>query len=52
MRSITPTIDIPATSPMNHFVECILEKKIPIVTPEQGVAVTQILEGIYISSAE
>ena len=51
-KTITPTIDIPATSPMNHFVECILENKTPIVTPEQGVAVTQILEGIYISSVE
>ncbi len=51
-KTVVPTIDIPSTSPMNHFVECILEGKTPIITPKQGVAVTQILEGIYISSAE
>ena len=51
-KTITPTIDIPSIRPMDHFVECLLEGKTPIVTPEQGVAVTQILEGIYISSAE
>jgi predicted dehydrogenase len=51
-KTLTPSIDIPSTSPMAHFIECILEDKTPIVTPEQGVAVTQILEGIYKSSAE
>jgi predicted dehydrogenase len=50
-KTIIPTIDMPSTRPMDHFIECILENKTPIVTPEQGVAVTQILEGIYKSSA-
>lgn len=47
-----PRIDVPATTPMAHFVGCIIEGKTPIVTPEQGVAVTRILDGIYASTAE
>jgi len=50
--TITPNIDIPSIRPMDHFIDCILDESTPIVTPEQGVAVTQILEGIYKSSAE
>jgi len=34
-----------------HFVECILEDKEPMATPEQGLEVTRILDAIY-SSAE
>ena len=48
--TIIPRINIPATTPMDHFVECILECKTPIVTPDQGVAVTEILDGIYAST--
>ncbi len=50
--TIIPRIDIPSTTPMAHFIECIIEGKIPIVTPEQGVVVTSILDGIYSSSEE
>ena len=50
-KTVIPTIDIPGTRPMDHFVECIIEGRTPIVTPEQGVAVTQVLEGIYKSTA-
>lgn len=35
---------------LDHFIDAIKNDKEPIVTPEQGVAVTQVLEGIYISS--
>ncbi|MDO8587295.1 MAG: Gfo/Idh/MocA family oxidoreductase [Armatimonadota bacterium] len=45
-----PRIDMPGSSPMEHFVDCVLEGKTPIVTPEQGVAVTAILDGIYKST--
>jgi predicted dehydrogenase len=51
-KTIIPEINLPSIRPMDHFIDCILENKTPIVTPEQGVAVTQILEGIYISSSE
>ena len=47
-----PRIDLPSTTPMAHFAECIIEGKTPIVTPEQGVAVTRILDGIYQSNSE
>ena len=49
-QTVQPEINLPTTTPMDHFVECILKGKTPIVTPEQGVAVTAILEGIYQSS--
>jgi len=48
--TVIPRIDIPPTTPMEHFIECLVEGKTPIVTPEQGVAVTEILDGIYRSS--
>ena len=47
-----PRIDMPGSSPMEHFVDCVLDGKTPIVTPEQGVAVAQILDGIYKSTAQ
>ncbi len=50
--TVVPRIDIPSTTPMAHFVECLIEGKTPIVTPEQGVAVSEILDGIYRSSEE
>lgn len=50
--TITPRISLPTVSPMDHFVECVVEGKTPIVTPDQGVAVTRILDGIYASSEE
>jgi predicted dehydrogenase len=45
-----PRIDIPHVTPMDHFVECVLEGRTPLVTPEEGIAVTEILDGIYNSS--
>lgn len=45
-----PRISLPGTTPMAHFVDCILDGKTAIVTPEQGVAVTEILDGIYKST--
>jgi len=45
-----PRIDIPSCTAMAHFVESLIEGKTPIVTPEQGVAVTRLLDGIYKSS--
>lgn len=48
--TIIPRIEIPSITAMDHFTECILEGKTPDVTPEQGVAVTRILDGIYRSS--
>ncbi|MCX8052890.1 MAG: Gfo/Idh/MocA family oxidoreductase [Armatimonadetes bacterium] len=48
--TIVPRIDLPVVTPMAHFVECIIENKTPIVTPEQGLAVTEILEGILKST--
>lgn len=48
--TVIPRIDIPSISPMEHFTECILKGREPLVTPEQGVAVTEILDGIYRSS--
>jgi predicted dehydrogenase len=50
--TILPRVELPAVSPMAHFVECIVEGKTPMVTPEQGVAVTEILDGIYASGQE
>lgn len=48
--TMVPRIGIQPTTPMEHFIECLVENKQPIVTPEQGVAVTALLEGIYQSS--
>lgn len=50
--TITPRIEHQAVTPMSHFVDCVLDGKTPIVTPEQGLAVTQILDGIYRSTEE
>lgn len=50
--TVVPRIGTAAQRPMEHFVDCVLEGKEPIVTPEHGVAVTTLLEGIYKSSAE
>ena len=47
-----PRFDSPGSSPMVHFVDCVLDGKTPIVTPEQGVAVSRILDGIYRSTEE
>jgi predicted dehydrogenase len=47
----TPEIDIPSVSPTDHFVECLVEGTRPLITPAEGVAVAQVLDGIYASSA-
>ena len=49
--TVLPRIDKPGTSPMAHFIDCIVEGKPPLVTADQGVAVTEILSGIYRSDA-
>jgi len=49
--TVIPRIEIPSITAMDHFVECLIEGKPPIVTPEQGIAVTEIIDGIYKSSA-
>jgi len=48
--TVIPRLDLPSTTPMNHFIECLVHEKTPIITPEEGVAVTEILDGIYASS--
>ncbi|MBM3501481.1 MAG: Gfo/Idh/MocA family oxidoreductase, partial [Armatimonadetes bacterium] len=35
----TPEIDVPTVSPMDHFIECLIEGKEPLIRPEEGVAV-------------
>lgn len=49
--TVFPRVDGDSPTPMDHFVDCILHDKPPLITPEQGLAVTRILEGIYKSSA-
>jgi len=48
----TPEINVPTVSPMEHFIECLIEDREPLIKPEEGVAVAQVLDGIYASSAE
>ena len=48
----TPTIDVPSISPMDHFVECLVKGREPLIKPEEGVAVAQVLDGIYASSGD
>ena len=50
--TVHPRIDIPSVTPMDHFVQYVLEGRTPIATPEQGVMVTALLERIYTSSME
>jgi len=48
--TIIPRIEIASTTPMAHFLDCLTEGKPPLVRPEEGVAVAQILDGIYAST--
>ncbi len=48
--TVFPRIETPSTTPMNHFIECLVQGKTPLITPEEGVAVSQILDGIYASN--
>jgi predicted dehydrogenase len=50
--TVLPRIDKPGTSPMAHFVDCILNGTPPLVTADQGVIVTEIISGIYESGEE
>jgi predicted dehydrogenase len=45
-------IDLPTVSPMDHFIDCLTEGTRPLITPEEGVAVTELLDGLYASSEE
>jgi len=48
-EDITPQ-DVTTENPVEHFVRCIREDKTPIVTPEQGLILLQILEALYCSA--
>ncbi len=50
--TVVPNISLPAQSPVAHFVDVIVDGVTPIITPEQGVMVTEILDGFYKSYAE
>ncbi len=50
--AVTPEIDVPTVSPMDHFIECLVQGREPLIKPEEGVAVAEVLDGIYASSAE
>lgn len=45
--TIVPKLDEPNTSAQAEFVNAIQSGREPVVTPEQGVAVTRIIDGIY-----
>jgi predicted dehydrogenase len=46
----TPQIDEAGVTPMDHFVACLTQGVEPLIRPEEGVAVAQVLDGIYASS--
>lgn len=45
--TVVPRLAEPPTSAQAEFVDSILTGKQPVVTPEQGIAVTRIIDGIY-----
>lgn len=48
--TVLPRVPTEAGSTQAHFVECIREGREPMITPGQGVAVTELLDGIYAST--
>lgn len=44
---IEPRLPDPVSFPEKDFVECILTGRAPVVTPEQGITVMRILDGIH-----
>lgn len=50
--TVTPRLDSPYTPPMDYFVECVLDGKKPLIQPQEGVAVMQVLDGIRQGAAK
>jgi predicted dehydrogenase len=48
--TITPRFTEPAGSTQGHFVDCIANGAVPMITPAQGIAVTRLIDELYASS--
>ena len=55
-KEVDKPLDAPAINSFDeevkHFVECLVEGKVPISSAEQGVILMQMLDGIYASAAK